>query len=273
MAPTAAQWDDEDSSTPPSSPPTVAVVPRRSKFEDEENDNDVLESWDAAEDSEEEAEKAKVAAERKAKADAEAAAAKKSKLQRIAERQAQHKAQKEADGESSSEEDEDEADKRERLRATEQAADLAHAEDLFGNIGISNNRSAAKPVVAQDPSNPDQTLDLSSLPLLNPKTKDGFNKLRDTVGPIIASNSKKAQYPLFLPEFFKQLAKDLSSQEIKKLASSLTTLSNEKMKEEKSAEKGGKKSKAAKTKQSLVANRDTSYKVDTTAYDEGYDDG
>ena len=49
MAPAA--WDDEDSeSTPPSSPPVVAA--RRSKFDDEEDDADVLDSWDAAEDSE-----------------------------------------------------------------------------------------------------------------------------------------------------------------------------------------------------------------------------
>ena len=45
--------EDEDSSTPPSSPPLAAAVPRRSKFDDEEaEDSDVLDSWDAAEDSE-----------------------------------------------------------------------------------------------------------------------------------------------------------------------------------------------------------------------------
>ena len=46
----------------------------------------VLDSWDAAEDSEVEREKAQVAAAKKAKADAEAAASKKSKAQRVAER-------------------------------------------------------------------------------------------------------------------------------------------------------------------------------------------
>ncbi|KFY41211.1 hypothetical protein V495_05018, partial [Pseudogymnoascus sp. VKM F-4514 (FW-929)] len=81
------KWDDEeDNSTPPSSPPSGAVqavgVPtRRGKFDDEESDSDVLDSWDAAEDSEVEREKAQVAAAKKAKADAEAAANKKSKAQ------------------------------------------------------------------------------------------------------------------------------------------------------------------------------------------------
>ena len=46
----------------------------------------VIDDWDAAEDSEVEREKAKKAAEAKAKADAEAAANKKSKKQRIEER-------------------------------------------------------------------------------------------------------------------------------------------------------------------------------------------
>ena len=59
-----------------------------------------------------------------------------------------------------------------------------------------------------------------------------------------------------------------SSEQIKKIASGLTTLSNEKMKEEKAAEKGGKKTKAAKTKTTLNASRDVSLKADTRAYDD-----
>ena len=116
-----AEEEDDESSTPPSSPPVGAV--RRGKFDDEEaEDSDVrgsthifprclpsagrqvagepitdrcapfvlqvLDSWDAAEDSEVEREKAKKAAEAKAKAEAGAAADKKSKTQRIAEHQA-----------------------------------------------------------------------------------------------------------------------------------------------------------------------------------------
>merc|ERR1712093_731458 len=152
------KWDEEeDSSTPPSSQPQAAVSTRR-KFDDEEDDSDVLDSWDAAEDSEVEREKAKVAAERKAKADAEVAA------------------------------------------------------------------------------------------------------------------NKKAQYVIFLQEFTKQLAKDLPSDQIKKIASTLTALSNEKMKEEKNAEKGGKKSKAQKTKVALVASRNVSAVADTQAYDDDFGD-
>lgn len=121
--------------------------------------------------------------------------------------------------------------------------------------------------MSTDASDPSKAIDLSTLPLFNPTTKDQFLRLRETVGPLIANNSKKAQYSLFMQEFTKQIVKDLPSDQIKKIASGLTTLSNEKMKEEKAAEKGGKKSKAAKSKSALVASRDVSTRADLTAYD------
>ena len=171
--------------------------------------------------------------------------------------------------EESSSSEEDQADKRERLRKTEQESDLKHAEDLFGNIGINKNRSAPKALVTADPTDPTKSLDLSTLPLFNPSTKDQFLKLRETLVPLLADNSKKAHYILFMQEFTKQIVKDLPSDQIKKISSGLATLSNEKMKEEKAADKGGKKSKAAKTKVTLSANRDVSTRADATLYDEG----
>ena len=214
-----------------------------------------------------EREKAKVAAEQKAKADAEAAANKKSKAERIAEKKAQRKLEEESEEESS---EEDEAARRERLRRTEQESDLKHAEDLFGNIGISNSRkvTTAANAVVIDAKDPTSTVDLTALPLFDPKTKLQFEKLRDTLIPVLTNNSKKAHYVLFLQEFTKQLAKDLPSDQIKKIASGLTALSNEKMKEEKAADRTGKKSKAQKTKVALVASRNTSTAADVNAYDD-----
>lgn len=175
---------------------------------------------------------------------------------------------REEEEEETSSEEEDETTKRERLRRTEQEADLKHAEDLFENVGINKNRSAPKTVVTMDPKDPSRAIDIAKLPLFNPTTKEQFLKLRETLVPILAANSKKAQYTLFMQEFTKQIVNELPSEQIKKIASGLTALSNEKMKEEKAAEKGGKKTKAAKSKASLVANRDTSHKADTTAYDD-----
>lgn len=232
----------------------------------------VLESWDAAEDSEVEREKAKKVAEAKAKAEAEAKANHKSKAQRIEERRQENLRRRLAEEDEESEEEEDEATRRARLRKTEQDADLAHAADLFGDIGISNKRGQGKPVTLSDESDPTKAIDLSSLSIFNPTTKDQFTKLRETLVPLLTANSKKAQYTLFLQEFAKQIAKDLPSDQIKKVASGLTTLSNEKMKEEKAAEKGGKKSKAAKTKTSLVTNRSNATPVADTynTYDDAF---
>ncbi|KAI1156157.1 putative eukaryotic translation initiation factor 3 subunit EifCj [Nemania diffusa] len=268
--PAGKQWDEEesDSSTPPSSPP-LAGAARRNKFADEEDDSDVLESWDAAEDSEVEREKAKKAAEAKAKADAEAAANKKSRAQRIAERQAEN-ARRLADEEDSSEDEEETAAERlQRLRRTEKESDLKHAEDLFGGAGLSlrNGRKATTAGTAvQIDSDPNKTVDLAALPLFNPSTKSQFENLRNVIVPIIGGNYKKAHYCLFMQDFVKQLAKDLPSDQIKKISSTLITLGNEKMKEEKAAEKGGKKTKAQKTKTQLVASRPNT--TDVGAYDE-----
>lgn len=217
-----------------------------------------------------EREKAKVAAEKKAKADADAAANKKSKAQRIAEKQAQKARQLAEQNSDDDSDEEDEAARRERLRRTEQESDLKHAEDLFGNIGISNKRKAttAANAVVIDVKDPASTIDLTTLPLFDPKTKLQFEKLRDTLVPVISANSSKAHYVLFLQEFTKQLAKDLPSEHIKKIASTLTALSNEKMKEEKAAAGGGKKSKAQKTKVGAVMNRNESSTKDTNAYDD-----
>lgn len=260
--------EEEDSSTPPSSPPlNAAALAARRKFDDEEDDSDVLESWDAAEDSEVEREKAKVAAEKKAKADAAAAANKKSKAQRIAERRAEHA--RRLEDESDEEEDEDEAEKRERLRRTEQEADLKHAEDLFGDIGISKNRKA-KAAVVVDSNDPGSAVDLGAMSLFNPQTKLQFQKMRETLVPLLGANAKKAHYAIFLQEFSKQLAKELPSDQIKKIASTLTALGNEKMKEEKAAEKGGKKTKAQKTKIGLVAGRNVATAADTSTYDDDF---
>ncbi|KAM0721789.1 hypothetical protein Q7P37_002714 [Cladosporium fusiforme] len=235
MAPSA--WDDEESgSTPPSSPPVVAA--RRGKFDDEEDNADVLESWSDAEDSEVEREKTKKAAEAKAKADAEAAANKKSKAQRIEEKRQENMRKKmEMDMEDESE-DEDEADKRARLREEEKAADLRNAEDMFGNIGISNKRGAPKAVTVQESEDPASAVDLSSMKLFKPSTPADYRKLNETLTGLLTQNAKKPQYAIFMQDFAKQLVKDLNSDQIRKIATGLSTMSNEKMKEEKAAEKG-----------------------------------
>lgn len=166
--------------------------------------------------------------------------------------------------------DEDEADRKARLRKEQKESDLKHAEDLFGDIGVPATRSNPKAITVADDTQPGAAIDLSAMPLFNPTTKEQFTKLRTTLGPLLSQNAKKAQYTLFMQEFAKDIVKELPSDQIKKIASGLTTLSNEKMREEKEAQKGGKKTKAAKTKTSLAGGRNV--EADTTAYDDGLDE-
>ncbi|KAJ5992938.1 hypothetical protein N7451_008662 [Penicillium sp. IBT 35674x] len=253
-----SKWDEEEEET--FTPP---VAPRR-RFDDEEEE-DVLDSWDAAEDSEVEREKAKKAAEAEAAAKAKALANKKTKAQRVEEHREQRK--KNAEDESDIE-DETEAEKRERLRRQEIDSDLAHASDLFGDVDMKRNRGAPKAIVISDNVDPTKSIDLSAMPLFKPTTKDQFTRLSDALIPLITPHSKKPQYSIWAQDFTRRLVKELPSAEIKKIASALTTASNEKMREERASDKGNKKTKAAKTKVSLVANRDS--QVDSNTYD---DDG
>lgn len=123
-------------------------------------------------------------------------------------------------------------------------------------------------MVVSDSADPTQAVDLSAMPLFKPTTKDQFTRLTTTLAPLLTAHSKKPQYALWAQEFTKQLVKELNSGDVKKIASALTTMSNEKMREERAADKGNKKSKAAKTKVSLVTSREN--KIDAS-YDD--DDG
>ena len=230
----------------------------------------MLDDWEAEEDPEVVAEKARKEAEAKAKAEAAAKAAHKTKTQRLEELREANRKQKALLEEEESSDEEDEATRRARAAANEKESDLRNAEDLFGGAGGINPNRAAKPVTVLAGDDPTQAIDLSSLKLFSPSAAPQFTQLRETLVPLLTANSKKPQYPLFLPEFVKQLCKELNSEQVKKVAGVLNTLGNEKMKEEKAAEKGGKKSKAAKTKVALNASRDVSSRADTLAYD---DDG
>jgi len=130
-----------------------------------------------------------------------------------------------------------------------------------------------KALVIEDSANPGQAIDLSSLPLFKPSTKSQFETLSATLVPLLKASSTKPHYSIWVADFVKQICADLPSAEIKKAASGLTTLSNEKLKGEKAQDKSGKKTKAAKTKASLSAGRDVGRGMaDVTSYDDGLGD-
>lgn len=230
----------------------------------------VADNWDEAEDSEEERKKAATAAAAKAKAEAEAAKNKKSKAQRIEEHREANRRKKVADmdEEEDSDEDEDEAAKRERLRRTEQDSDLKHAEDLFDSA-MGPAKRGGKAIVVENQEKPGEAIDLSKIALFRPATKTQFEQLSEVLVPLLRASSTKPHYAIWVQNFCKQICQDLPSAEMKKAASTLTALSNEKMKEEKNADKSGKKTKAQKTKAVLGgAGRDMGRgNADTTAYE------
>ena len=230
----------------------------------------VADNWDEAEDSEEERKKATAAAAAKAKADAEAAKNKKSKAQRVEEHREANRRKKVADMDEEESEEEDEASKRERLRAQEKDADFHHATDLLDS-GLGQKKRATKAIVVENKDKPGEAIDLSSISIFKPATKTQFEALSEVLVPLLRASSAKPHFSIWAQNFCKQLCQDMPSAEIKKVASQITALSNEKMKEEKMADKSGKKTKAQqnKTKLAGVSRGGT---TDTTAYDDGLEE-
>ena len=105
------------------------------------------------------------------------------------------------------------------------------------------------------------------MPIFKPTTRAQFDALSSTLVPLLTESSNKPHYPIWVVDFVKKICADLPSTEIKKAASGLTALSNEKLKEEKVQDKTGKKTKAAKSKATLAAGRDVGRGIaDTTSY-------
>lgn len=167
-------------------------------------------------------------------------------------------------------ESEDEADKRARLRAAEKDSDFKNAEDLL-EAGLGQKKRATKAIVIENKDKPGEAIDLSSIPLFKPATKTQFEALSEVLVPLLRASSNKPHFSIWAQNFVKQISQDMPSAEIKKAASALTALSNEKMKEEKAADKTGKKTKAQQTK-SKLAGVSRGGATDTTAYDDGLEE-
>lgn len=238
----------------------------------------VIDSWDAADDSEEERKKATKKAEADAKRAAEAAANKKPKSARIQEHIDSNAAKRaELEAQLAALNDEDPNADRERRKNLEIEADLANVADLLGAATVVGTRkgNSGTLVFHKTEAGDEIPVDLATLPVFQPAGKPGFDEMRDKIVPLFIAQQKKPHYPLFLGEVFRESAKNMTSEQIKKVASTLTALANEKMKEEKLAEKGPKKNKKATAKASVTLGAATAGKsttLDTTNYDNDVDD-
>jgi len=87
---------------------------------------------------------------------------------------------------------------------------------------------------------------------------------------VIKQHQNKPLYPSFVEYHVRQLAEPLKDVEVRKVASGLTTLANEKQKEQREKASGKKKPKTA-AKPTLGAAK-PSGKIDMEVYDEALDD-
>lgn len=221
----------------------------KSKWEGEDEDDDApVSDWEAESSDEEEKKKPSptTAAPPKKKGSLKAKLAEKA-------------AAKAAAGGDDDEYDEDAVlDPREKLRRDrerELQADLNNAADLMGAAALGGTSSK----------------ELDSLISAQPRTKEDFIDLSNKIMEyIIKRHQTKPLYPTFVEHFVRELAQPLRDVEVRKAASGLTTLANEKQKEQRDKASGKKKTKGS-AKPGLGAAKVAS-KLDTNIYDEALDD-
>ncbi|KAF8335157.1 eukaryotic translation initiation factor 3 subunit J, partial [Amanita rubescens] len=221
------------------------VVQKKSKWEGEDEDDDGPASdWEESSEEEE-----------KPSASASVAAPppkKKGTIKaKIAEKEAQ-KAAKANDVEYDSDDVLDPREKARRDKEKELNADLHNAAELFGSAALGGTSSS----------------DLDRLISFQPRTKEDFQQFSSKlIEYIIKRHQDKPLYASFVEHHVKELAAPLKDVEVRKAASGLTTLANEKQKEQRT---GKKKPKAAA--KPVVGSLKAGTKFDTSVYDEALDD-
>ncbi|KAH9831546.1 translation initiation factor eIF3 subunit [Rhodofomes roseus] len=246
-----SDWDASDDETPAAAP--SAPVPKKSaksKWEGEDDDDDApVSDWEASSDEE----------KKPAKAAAPVAPPKKKGTlkQKLAEKEAA-RAARIAAGEDEDYDEDAVLDPREKMRLDKERelnSDLNNAADLLGAAALGGTSSS----------------ELDELISAQPRTKEDFIKFSNQIIQyIIQRHQDKPLYPAFVEHHVRELAVPLRDVEVRKAASALTTLANEKQREQRDKTSGKKKPKAT-TKPVLGAAKVAS-KLDTSVYDEALDD-
>lgn len=222
-------WDDEDFDVPTAS---VAAT----SWEAEADDEPLMDSWDV--DEEEVAQKKK---EEEAKKRAE-----------LKKKQEAAKAKK--NGKNGPQglleiDTVDEHTRREMLRKAELLADLNNAADLFGGLGVAGDdfedqliahprekAGAAGAAPAQKSIPKDYPLETH--PLFQPSTKQEYEKLRKTLGPLLAllaENSMLNYSSSLAVDLVRDIVQPLGVENVRKVVSTLNVLQREKEKAERVA--------------------------------------
>ncbi|KAG6333093.1 hypothetical protein ID866_5995 [Astraeus odoratus] len=149
----------------------------------------------------------------------------------------------------------DPKEKARRDKEKEIESDMNNAAALFGAASLGGSSSK----------------ELDALLSFDPRKKEDFQAFSDNlIRLVIARLQDKPLYASFVEYHVRQLAEPLKVTEIRKAASGLTTLANEKQKEQRDKASGKKKPKAAA--KPVLGSAKASTKFDTHAYDEALDD-
>jgi len=233
------EWDDEGFEPP------VRTIVAKDRWEGEDED-DVRDNW---EDDNEEDENENKPTDN-GQTNSVPAKKKKSLKERIAEKEEQ----KRLEQEQRRKEQEEEAANAVQLTPAEMAAEKARQRQLQEESDL---LLAAETFGVSDGLR-------GHIDSMEPASKDDFDKFEELLRTKITKYEKSPHYVPFLESLFRQITIDLEADDIKRLGSTLTALSNEKVKQQK-VTKGKKK----KQKVSLVVGKDTD---DVLAETAGYDD-
>ncbi|KAF9585021.1 Translation initiation factor 3 subunit J component [Lunasporangiospora selenospora] len=237
-----SDWENDDVIEAP-------VIPKKKQWDDEDVDeDDVKDEWDASSESEEEVKPVVVKAP------------KKTLTEKIAERNAEAEKRKQAALAKIAKipEDETEEERFERRQREKNAiiqSDIDNASDLFSGVKVT-----PEGVVTS----------ASKIETMRPKTKEDFNEFTTELIALIQKHEKQGLYVSFLEGLFRELAQGTRDVDVRKFASTLTTLANEKQKAAKDALKTKKKGGAKPTLAS--ASSKTAHGVDTQDYSNDYND-
>ncbi|RKP39923.1 eukaryotic translation initiation factor 3 subunit J, partial [Dimargaris cristalligena] len=234
----------------------VVVVPTKKTWDDEDaEDTEIKESWEDSDDSDSDVDDgsaAPTAPTKKRITVAQKIAEKNAERQKQLEERAQRKAQGlEVEGDAELDE-EDIVARRQAERNRELNADAENAADLFSGMTIKDQKFRD---------------DLASL---NPRTKDDFDQFRKLLVERITSYQNQRYYSTFVDSFARDICVPMSDMDVRKAASSLSSLANDKQKAARDAAKGKKKTKKPAAKVQAAPAKST--QLDTTDYSNNYDD-
>ncbi|KAH6567486.1 hypothetical protein BASA60_009016 [Batrachochytrium salamandrivorans] len=238
----ADNWDDEDSDVVQ---PTVATIAVTSKWDGEDAEDDIKDSWDASDDDE--------------KPPAKSVTQKKALSQKIAERQEEEERKKrelakklEAEVSQDGGSNETLDQRKERLARSVRESDLENARALLGDLEISGGIPSLE----------------GSIESLDPTSRGEFDDFVKVVMKKFSTFEKRAQYIYFVESLLRELVIPTSVDDTRHISSSLTAMINEKQRMLKESQNKGKK----KAPKNMLKGGSTNSR-DTTNYEaEVYDD-